>query len=145
MVQEKGKCGTFYCDIKKLMDTHPSAYVEDPDWDDEILTPEVFEAQEIGSKKRKASVVATEKIHKESLPEPEDSVADPPPRRNPRKTNTAHPCVICLDEQASFLVKPCGHLAYCASCADNVKTMALTPPCPMCRKSSEGLMRVYFS
>ena len=49
LVKKKGTCEISYCDIKDLMDTHPSCFVERVSDDDEILTPDVFEALEVGS------------------------------------------------------------------------------------------------
>ena len=166
MVHEKGKARTFFCDLKKLMESHPSASVADLDGDDnELLTPEVCEALESGSKKRKAAVVAMEKMRKGPIPEDseedpeedseedsehhsehhseedpeedpeEDSVDDPPPRAPTSK------CVVCMEEQAIFAVKPCGHVCCCDVC---IERMALVPKCPVCNQNSEGFMQLFF-
>jgi hypothetical protein len=45
-------------------------------------------------------------------------------------------CKICLDEQASFAVHPCGHLCLCRACVQLPDT--LTNGCPICREAVDG-------
>eukprot|EP00960_Hanusia_phi_P030065 748368-Hanusia_phi.AAC.1 len=49
-------------------------------------------------------------------------------------------CIICLDQEAHWAILPCGHLCLCGSCKqeDNVVN-----PCPVCRKHSIGVLRIY--
>jgi hypothetical protein len=47
-------------------------------------------------------------------------------------------CVICLDEEASHVMVPCGHLALCADCC----SLPLSA-CPVCMQSCEHKMRLF--
>jgi hypothetical protein len=51
-------------------------------------------------------------------------------------------CVVCLDIQCSHAFVPCGHLCVCLSCADMVMEND-SKECPMCRATSQSVMRVY--
>lgn len=48
------------------------------------------------------------------------------------------PCVICLDEIAQYAVVPCGHLAICSQCC-----LGESGTCPVCRRRSMGLLRIF--
>lgn len=47
-------------------------------------------------------------------------------------------CVVCLSEEASHVMVPCGHLALCADCC----SLPLSE-CPVCRQSCEHKMRLF--
>jgi hypothetical protein len=51
----------------------------------------------------------------------------------------AFDCVICLSEKKEYMVQPCNHVVFCASCA---KTKLQN--CPLCMQTIKGLTRVYF-
>lgn len=50
-------------------------------------------------------------------------------------------CVICMSNQRTHILVPCGHLCLCATCVD----MALDRlgSCPLCRGQIQSAMRVY--
>ncbi|TNJ27505.1 Ankyrin repeat protein 2 [Giardia muris] len=56
-----------------------------------------------------------------------------------RAAYSARACVICMEAPKSIVLKPCCHLCVCDGCASGLKGK----PCPICRKSVEGTMRVY--
>ena len=48
-----------------------------------------------------------------------------------------HECVVCLDDEQTHALIPCGHLALCGSCA------ADRSECPLCRVPCTGTLRIY--
>jgi len=48
-------------------------------------------------------------------------------------------CVVCLENTKKVIFIPCSHISCCLACARRVET------CPICRKSPERKMKVYFS
>ncbi len=61
------------------------------------------------------------------------------PLAQPRNS---HNCRICLVNQADWAFVPCGHRCSCTNCKD---ILVRSPPlsCPICRRSSTMVMRVY--
>ncbi len=51
--------------------------------------------------------------------------------------NKAEQCVICAERPRDRIVQPCGHLALCQICGDQLLT------CPLCRGNIQSLQRVY--
>lgn len=48
-------------------------------------------------------------------------------------------CVVCLGNTKKVIFIPCNHISCCLACARRVDT------CPICRKSPERKMKIYFS
>lgn len=48
-----------------------------------------------------------------------------------------NPCLVCHKVEKQLACIPCGHLASCLSCGQNIRT------CPVCRKDIEAYVRVY--
>ena len=40
-------------------------------------------------------------------------------------SNQQQECILCCDEQATIMVIPCGHLAYCVHCSPRLKLCAI--------------------
>ncbi len=51
-------------------------------------------------------------------------------------------CVVCLDLPVSHACVPCGHVALCATCADQL-TARSAPCCPICRRLLSSAIRLY--
>ncbi|KMQ82076.1 zinc c3hc4 type ring finger domain containing protein [Lasius niger] len=51
---------------------------------------------------------------------------------------TTMTCVICMDEDRSVAIQPCGHCVCCAGCSKKIES------CPICRKDVRSLITVYF-
>ena len=49
-------------------------------------------------------------------------------------------CVICLDQKRTMCLIPCGHLILCEACC----TPSMSH-CPVCRRSVESSMKVFFA
>lgn len=49
-------------------------------------------------------------------------------------------CVVCLDQQASHAVLPCGHLAFCGNCSTELEV----DQCPVCRQEGTGQLLQIF-
>ena len=47
-------------------------------------------------------------------------------------------CVVCLDAEPTFAVLPCGHRCLCAGCRG-----AAAQACPLCRKPTDGTVRIF--
>lgn len=47
-------------------------------------------------------------------------------------------CKLCLDADARFHFRPCGHLC-CETCASRVTT------CPVCRANIDEKLKIYYS
>jgi len=48
-------------------------------------------------------------------------------------------CKICLNDEATVVFLPCGHLSSCTACASALKD------CPVCRAQIQGLIRAYLA
>eukprot|EP00469_Lotharella_globosa_P007045 CAMPEP_0167784268 /NCGR_PEP_ID=MMETSP0111_2-20121227/7542_1 /TAXON_ID=91324 /ORGANISM="Lotharella globosa, Strain CCCM811" /LENGTH=187 /DNA_ID=CAMNT_0007675319 /DNA_START=153 /DNA_END=716 /DNA_ORIENTATION=- len=46
-------------------------------------------------------------------------------------------CVVCLDEDISHSLQPCGHLQFCGTCAPTLKG----GPCPICRENVTSIKK----
>ncbi|KAF8394276.1 hypothetical protein HHK36_020483 [Tetracentron sinense] len=71
------------------------------------------------------------------------TVANRPVRTSEVKENegAASSCVICLDAQSEGACVPCGHMAGCMSCLNEIK--AKNWGCPVCRAKIDQVIRVY--
>ena len=49
-----------------------------------------------------------------------------------------HSCVICLDEKSNMTFIPCGHVATCETCSNNVQL------CPICRQTIASRLKLFF-
>lgn len=49
-------------------------------------------------------------------------------------------CVICMTEEKSVVIAPCGHYCLCNSCALTVKRVQ--NKCPICRSSMEKIVKI---
>lgn len=47
-------------------------------------------------------------------------------------------CIVCMEDSASHVVVPCGHLALCQRCSGLASTR-----CPLCRQDAERVIRVF--
>jgi len=54
------------------------------------------------------------------------------------KSEATYECVICLQDEASHVVVPCGHLALCETCSSEARTY-----CPICRQRFNAVIRTY--
>ena len=52
-------------------------------------------------------------------------------------------CVICLDRQPRIACVPCGHLAFCVACAEDVGPTGIVQSCPICRAPVTSKLPVY--
>ena len=43
-------------------------------------------------------------------------------------------CVICLDQPADHIIKPCGHLCLCKNCKNRIIDSNVSISCPICRE-----------
>lgn len=48
-------------------------------------------------------------------------------------------CIICLHEKATHAATPCGHFAYCETCAAQLAGQ----PCAVCRAAVTSIIRIY--
>lgn len=48
-----------------------------------------------------------------------------------------NPCILCFKEEKRLACVPCGHLAICQNCTNDIRV------CPICRRSIEVFVRVY--
>ena len=61
--------------------------------------------------------------------------------RTVKKMESGCTCVLCLNNSATVLVTPCGHLCFCASCRSQASELET---CPLCRTVIEGIIDVKF-
>ena len=60
----------------------------------------------------------------------------------------ASTCVICLNNARGVAFVPCGHIACCEACANELKHYACGrdfPRCPICRKEIERVQVLYYA
>ena len=66
----------------------------------------------------------------------------PPPRDKdelpPREEGEETDCVVCLDNERTYAIVPCGHLCVCGGCVGRVKE------CPICRGRIQSILKIYF-
>lgn len=55
----------------------------------------------------------------------------------------AKKCVVCMDQNVTHVLIPCGHISLCGSCSDTVNLRMMKWKCPECRASIRDVMRVY--
>ena len=48
-------------------------------------------------------------------------------------------CTICLDKPVDSIMIPCGHMAVCAGCSEDLRDKK----CPICNKPNIQVFRVY--
>lgn len=57
-------------------------------------------------------------------------------------------CGICLTNQAVWACNPCMHLVACHACSntllENARKKQAKSECPICKKTRDGFLRVYF-
>lgn len=58
-------------------------------------------------------------------------------REVPAETIEKKMCVVCLGSESTHLFAPCGHLACCFSCSNQLET------CPVCRIKIESKIKAY--
>jgi len=52
-------------------------------------------------------------------------------------------CKVCLDNKRNVILIPCGHIALCNICANELKQQQL--PCPICRGEFTKIQQVFFA
>ncbi|XP_009766203.1 AMSH-like ubiquitin thioesterase 3 [Nicotiana sylvestris] len=62
-------------------------------------------------------------------------------RHDGGSTNTASSCIICFEAAIEGACVPCGHMAGCMSCLNEIK--AKSWGCPVCRTKIELVLRLY--
>ncbi|KAK4258388.1 hypothetical protein QN277_007843 [Acacia crassicarpa] len=67
--------------------------------------------------------------------------AENPPEEEKHAAGSVSSCVICLDAQAEGVCIPCGHVAGCMSCLNEVK--AKKWGCPVCRAKIDQVIKIY--
>ncbi|KAH3764679.1 adenylate kinase, mitochondrial [Pelomyxa schiedti] len=65
-----------------------------------------------------------------------------PVEEAPANATVSPKCVVCLAENADFLVVPCGHQCGCRTCLTSIKNSS-TPLCPICRGEMAMLVQVF--
>lgn len=86
-------------------------------------------------KLNKENKIATSEISKKE----EDEDTSETDNVNERCACDSRLCKICYSAQYNVAFLPCGHIFSCIKCA------SLFSKCPMCQKSYDSLMRVYFN
>lgn len=56
---------------------------------------------------------------------------------NANAPTLVNPCAICSKEEKRLACIPCGHLATCASCVQQVRS------CPICHRGVDAFVRIY--
>ncbi|XP_028791925.1 putative E3 ubiquitin-protein ligase XBAT35 [Neltuma alba] len=69
------------------------------------------------------------------------SAAEKPPEDEKIAAGSGSSCVICLDAPAEGVCIPCGHVAGCMSCLNEVK--AKKWGCPVCRAKIDQVIKIY--
>ena len=54
------------------------------------------------------------------------------------KTDIQKPCVVCMDNEKTHLILPCGHYCVCAMCLEMIDNS-----CPICRGEASSSVKVY--
>lgn len=72
---------------------------------------------------------------------PSSSVETLPAAAGEKKNDESGICVICLDAPVEGACVPCGHMAGCMSCLNEVKTKKWG--CPVCRAKINQVIRLY--
>ena len=60
-------------------------------------------------------------------------------KRDPDKIRNVAKCVICLDNEVTIALQPCGHICACYGCSEK-----LQKECPICRTTFKTTLRIYF-
>lgn len=72
----------------------------------------------------------------------ENSLRDQQNLRQESTSATTSPnCVICMENTANVMVRPCNHVCMCVLCSQRMTRQ----PCPICRLSNVTIERIYFS
>ena len=72
----------------------------------------------------------------------DEAVAAAPRTRNDSESSSSRSwCVICIEDEPTHAIRPCGHIVYCMTCADYAREHENV--CPICRGPVEGLLRLY--
>lgn len=61
----------------------------------------------------------------------------------PAEDRKQHTCVVCMDKEVDHVMVPCGHLCVCGSCAGALKHEKMNA-CPVCRRKTKLVQRVYY-
>ncbi|CAK9083470.1 unnamed protein product [Durusdinium trenchii] len=71
--------------------------------------------------------------------EPTSSRAEPSEAQEPLERRDQRECAICMEEPATTVFVPCGHMAACRTCGERFSKK----PCPVCRKKIKRVQQVF--
>ena len=90
-------------------------------------------------------IAADDPIHYPSIDLSPVDISSPAVEKSPKEEQNAvasgSSCVICLDAPAEGACIPCGHVAGCMSCLNEVK--AKKWGCPVCREKIDQVIKIY--
>ncbi|KAJ2951083.1 hypothetical protein O0L34_g5463 [Tuta absoluta] len=140
---DKTKC--FYCD-GGLRDWEPEdvPWEQHARWFDRCAYVQLVKGREYVQKVISEATSPAEKS--ETVPPPAETAPVPQPVTEEKKEDDketaveeAKLCKICYVEERNVCFVPCGHVVACTKCALS------TNKCPMCRRTFQNAVRLYFS
>lgn len=138
---DKTKC--FYCDggLKDWEDDDVP-WEQHARWFDRCAYVQLVKGREYVQKVMSEAAVIPAVSEKAPAPAPapaEASPVEPPPPPPEETVEDSKLCKICFAEERNVCFVPCGHVVACAKCALS------TDKCPMCRRTFQSAVRLYFS
>lgn len=82
-------------------------------------------------------------IRKDSTKNMESTTDYTPKQPEPDSIPHDETCVVCLDQKKTHAAVPCGHLAVCTTCADQLLIHNNTE-CSVCRTPVQQYMKIFF-
>lgn len=135
---DKTKC--FYCDGGlKDWETDDVPWEQHARWFDRCAYVQLVKGRDYVQKVMTEACAVSAEAEKEVEPEKpavESSAPTEPPENN---LDDSKVCKICYAEERNVCFVPCGHVVACAKCA------LAADKCPMCRRTFQSAVRLYFS
>ena len=73
----------------------------------------------------------------------ENRAAPPPPPTAPMEMlDEANQCAVCMVQPRNTLLRPCGHVSMCLTCAQRMLQQSPFPACVVCRSPIEDLLPI---
>lgn len=138
---DKTKC--FYCDGGlKDWEEDDVPWEQHACWFDRCAYVQLVKGREYVQEVLSQAAAALAPKEQESpapVPSPKKESSSPIENKEEQQVEDSKLCKICFAEERNVCFVPCGHVVACAKCA------LATDKCPMCRRTFQNAVRLYFS
>lgn len=135
---DKTKC--FYCDGGlKDWENDDVPWEQHARWFDRCAYVQLVKGREYVQKVMSEACAVSAEAERDVAPPRPNSEPSAPPDSPESSVDDSNLCKICYAEERNVCFVPCGHVVACAKCA------LAADKCPMCRRTFQSAVRLYFS